>query len=107
MGSNRHIHLKRLGGVLYSVRYSYIAALGSLIGSLPETHARAYRACVGKPNITSDYFTEWKQNQASDILKELCEFSLLTRREITDESGKHFVYNVFRVSDFGWDREQS
>jgi len=105
MANQRHKHLKRLGGVMYSVRYAYISALGALVEALPETHARAYRACVGKPNITSDYFTEWEQNQASDILKELYEFGLLTRYETIDENGKHYNYNVFRVNDFGWQGE--
>jgi predicted transcriptional regulator len=93
--SKRFEHLRRLGHLVYSTRMTYCEAYIALVNSLPDSHARAYRACQGDDPITSDYLVEWagwEQNYASDILRELMEFGLLAREEIIDERGKHYVY---------------
>jgi transcription initiation factor IIE alpha subunit len=95
--SERYQHLRRLGRVMESAKATYEEALHTLIDALPENHARAYRACRGRNDITSNYLMEqsgWSQNQSADTLRELWEIGLIQRREVVDDNGRHYEYGV-------------
>lgn len=92
-----HAHLRQLGKVLCSAYRAYFEAHCIMVDSLPRNHRQALQYCGRAPEATSvDVAIEfnWQQNYASDVLKELTEFGLLSRTEVVDERGKYFIYSI-------------
>lgn len=52
--------------------------------------------CNHGDTVTTDIMQQfgWKLNHASTILKELAGYALVTRRQVRDNVGKHWIYSI-------------